>query len=91
MSGFIEAKGCFSIRKDSNYSFSIGQNNDFYLLEAIKHYFEITNKIKNRNGNYYYLQVYKKEVLCKIIIHCTNYPLLGKKLECIKIFRKNLF
>src|SRR5688572_4287669 len=26
LSGFIEAEGCFSIRKDNNHSFSIGQN-----------------------------------------------------------------
>ena len=40
LSGFIEAEGCFSIRKANNYSFSIGQNDDFYLINAIKQYFE---------------------------------------------------
>ena len=36
MSGFIEAEGCFSIRKNNNHSFSIGQNDDIYLINAIK-------------------------------------------------------
>jgi hypothetical protein len=30
LSGFIEAEGCFSVRKAGTYSFSIGQNNDLY-------------------------------------------------------------
>jgi hypothetical protein len=29
-SGFVEAEGCFSVRKNGNKSFSIGQKNDMY-------------------------------------------------------------
>ena len=36
LSGFIEAEGCFSIRKNKSLSFSIGQNNDDYLINIIK-------------------------------------------------------
>jgi hypothetical protein len=28
LSGFIESEGCFSIRKNGNHSFSIGQNDE---------------------------------------------------------------
>ena len=89
LSGFIEAEGCFSIRKSNNHSFSIGQKDDVYLLEAIKKYFEVTNKVRNSGvaGKFYFLEVYKKEVLEKIITHCINYPLLGEKLESLKKFR----
>ena len=46
LSGFIEAEGCFSIRTTSNnHSFSIAQNDDKYILDKIKHHFNITNKI----------------------------------------------
>lgn len=105
LSGFIEAEGCFSIprgdfkespgspkgrRKSNNHSFSIGQNDDVYLIEAIKHYFEITNKVRNPNGKFYFLEVYKKEALLKIITHCRNYPLLGEKLESLKKFSQKL-
>lgn len=87
LSGFIEAEGCFSIRSNSNnHSFSIGQNDDLYLIEAIKRYFKVTNKVRNLKGNFYYFEVYKKEVLLRIITHCTNYPLLGKKLESLNKF-----
>ena len=85
LSGFIEAEGCFSIRKSNNHSFSIGQKDDFYLIEAIKHYFKATNKIRIlEKSNFYLLEIYKKEILSKIILHCTNYPLLGEKLFSTK-------
>lgn len=91
LSGFIEAEGCFSIRKDNNHSFSIGQNDDLYLIEAIKLYFEGTNNIRNPYGKFYVIEIYKKEVLLKIIFHCTNYPLLGEKLESLKKFNQKFF
>ena len=87
LSGFIEAEGCFSIRKTKAHSFSIGQNDDVYLIDAIKQYFEVSNKVRNPYGNFYFIEVYKKEVLAKIVAHCTNYPLLGEKLESLKKFR----
>lgn len=90
LSGFIEGEGCFSIRKSEAHSFSIGQNDDLYIIEAIKQYFEVSNKVRNPNGNFYFLEVYKKEVLAKIVSHCTNYPLLGNKLESLKKFQKIL-
>ena len=90
LSGFIEAEGCFSIRKSNNHSFSIGQNDDLYLIEAIKLYFEATNKVRNPYGKFYALEIYKKEVLLNIISHCTNYPLLGEKLESLKKFNQKL-
>ena len=34
-SGWVEVEGCFSIRKNNNHSFSIGQNDDLYLIKAI--------------------------------------------------------
>ena len=35
LSGFIEAEGCFSLRNSKNHSFSIGQNDDKYLIKTI--------------------------------------------------------
>lgn len=90
LSGFIETKGCFSIKKFSNdYYFSIEQNNDYYLIEIIKKYFQSSNHIK-KNKNTYFIQIYKQEVLIKIITHCINYPLLGEKLEVLKKFSQKL-
>ena len=91
LSGFIEAEGCFSIRKSNTNSFSIGQNDDLYLIEAIKQYFQVSNKIRNNYRKFYSIEIYKKEVLLKIITHCTNYPLLGEKSESLKKFSQKLF
>lgn len=90
-SGFFEAEGCFSIRQNSNHSFSISQNNDKYLLEFIKNYFNIANsirviknkKVENKNI-FYILEAYKKDTLLNIINHFDNNPLLGNKYESLK-------
>ena len=86
LSGFIEAKGFFSIKKSNNHFFSIGQKDDFYLIDAIKQYFEVTNKVKNSGATakIFFFKVYKKKVLLNIINHCNNYPLLGEKWESLK-------
>ena len=78
-SGLVEAEGCFSIRKNNNHSFSIGQNDDIYLINVIKEYLGTTNIVRNPSGNFYYLEIYKKETLKTIINHFNNYPLLGEK------------
>jgi len=91
LSGFIEAEGCFCIRKNNNHSFSIGQKDDLYLLETIQKYFNASNKVRNACGNFYSLEIYKKEVLSRIIYHCTIYPLIGEKLESFTKFKKEIF
>ena len=90
LSGFIEAEGCLSIRKSNIHSFSIGQNDDIYLIEAIKKYFEVSNKIRNPYKNFFSIEIYKKEVLLKIIKHFIKYPLYGEKLESLNKFNKKL-
>jgi hypothetical protein len=90
LSGFIEAEGCFCIRKSNNHSFSIGQNDDIYLLNTIKKYFQITNITRNPYSKFYFLEVYKKELLLKIISHCISYPLLGEKLISLEKFNQEL-
>lgn len=84
LSGFIEAKGCFST-KIFNKSFSIKHEKDVYLVNTIKEYFKITNKIKNTN-NFFYIKVYREEVLFNIINHCIEYPLLGEKWVSLNSF-----
>ena len=90
LSGFIEAEGCFSIRKNNNSSFSIGQNNDIYILNFIKNHFGIFNQIRRpyKDREFYSLEVYRKDVLKKIIHHCEIYPLLGAKNDSLLKFKE---
>jgi hypothetical protein len=60
------------------------------LIEAIKQHFEVTNKVRNPYDNFFFLEIYKKELLSEIIDHCTDYPLLGEKLESLKKFSQKL-
>ena len=90
LSGFVEAEGCFTIRKNNIYSFSIGQKNDKYILEYIKNYFNATNQIRQINDNFWSIEIYKKSTLINIINHFHCYPLLGEKLLSFNKF-KNLF
>ena len=86
LSGFIEAEGCFSLRKNGNHSFSIGQNDDKYLIEAIKAYFNASNIVRNSYGRFYSIEIYRKKSLLNIINHCNTYSLMGGKLESFKAF-----
>jgi hypothetical protein len=88
LSGFVEAEGCFSTRKSNNHSFSIGQKDDLYLMNAIKQFLGATNTVRNLSRNFYFLEIYKKETLKKIINHFNNYPLLGEKAESFQKFNQ---
>lgn len=86
LSGFIEAQGCFSIRKNNTCSFSISQkkekqeeNQDEFILSKIKSYFKMFVNPRCVNANFWILETYRKETLHEIIKHLTKYPLLGEK------------
>lgn len=92
LSGFIEAEGCFSIRKIGTFSFSIGQNKEDTILIAIKNYFEIQTEVKLRRSteNFYVLETYNKKSLLLICTHIKNYPLLGEKSISFNILRNKI-
>ena len=86
LSGFIEAKGCFIIRKNGYNSFSICQKDEYHLINKIKEYFEITSQISIRN-EICILKTYKKSTFYNIIEHCETFPLLGNKLTSFNLFK----
>ena len=88
LSGFIEAEGCFSIRKSFKIqSFSIGQNDDKYIMDKIIRHFNISNKVRKIGNRFFIIEVYRKSTLINIIKHCIEYPLLGEKRTSFNIFR----
>lgn len=91
LSGFIEAEGCFTLRTNSskNCSFIIAQNNDNYLLERIRNYFNIVAKVR-KNKKLYILETYRKSTLLEIINHFEKYPLLGEKLISYEKFKHHI-
>jgi len=92
LSGFIEAESCFCIRENKSNSFRISKLNDLYIIEFIKDYFKLTNKIrsiKSKNGILYLIETYKKASHKLIMKHCEKYPLLGNKnLQYQKFIKK---
>lgn len=90
LSGFIEAEGCFSSRRNGNVNtFSIGQNDDKYLLEAIKFQFNAPTTIRSpkvKKPHFYLLEFGSKECLRSVQAHLVMNPLMGNKAEQARIF-----
>jgi autonomous glycyl radical cofactor GrcA len=91
LAGFSEAECCFSIRKNGYHSFSIRQKNDKYLIEAIKVFFHIDNKVRNPSKDFYCIEVFKKTKLMNIINHFDKYSFLGQKLSQFLLFKNFIY
>lgn len=80
LSGFIESEGSFTNRSSGTSSFSIAQNHDYYLIEAIRdfygaHHLTISKKIGKISGYpLYEVSIASLAGLTRVIYHCI--PLL---------------
>ena len=80
LAGFIEAEGSFSSRIQGNYSFSIAQNHDYYLITAIRNFYSVNHlTISNKKNKIslkpiYEISVGSKQETLRVIEHCK--PLL---------------
>lgn len=78
LAGFIEAEGSFSHRVKGNYSFSISQNHDYFLIEAIRNYFGLQHlSIMFKTGKISGYPLYEFVVgsaigTGRVIDHCKN-------------------
>lgn len=108
LSGFIEAEGCFRYRKKPSVSevagnsaslrsvkesFYISQNSDYYILNAIKQFFNENHKIGiNKDDRHiaihYRISFSGKPFIKKILDHLTKYPLLGEKKRLFLLWKK---
>lgn len=84
LAGFVEAEGCFRLRNNKASSFYISQNDDIYILNAIKNLFLSKHKIGiNKDSRYettqYRISISGKPCISRIKEHFNKYPLLGNK------------
>jgi len=94
LAGFIESEGSFSSRVQGNYSFSIAQNHDYYLIEAIRNFYGLQHlTIFNKTGKVSGYPMYEFSVgsaagTGRVIDHCKNL-LQGYKYYQLAIFVMN--
>jgi hypothetical protein len=90
LSGFVEAEGCF--RQIHGLSVYISQNDDWYILNAVKKYFDSHHKIGlHKDKRYplslhYRLSLSGKPTIQRIIAHFEKNPLLGYKKVSYDLF-----
>lgn len=91
LSGFIEAEGCYCVRKNGNMSFSIAQTNNELCIKSIKEYFDLPNKLIKRKleegKEQFIIETYNKKSLLKIIEYQNVYNLRGQKQESFELFK----
>lgn len=90
LSGFSEAEGHFSA-KHRHVLYNIGQNNDLFLINAIKQYFRSQHTIQSvcaGKHTYYRIDIGGAPALKQIIKHFNNNPLLGYKKRSYARFYK---
>ena len=90
LSGFIEAEGIFRFRNNKPTSFYISQNDDKYILNAIKSYFNSNHKIgihkDFRSSNTQYRISFSGKPFIKLLNeNLLKYPLLGNKKNSFNI------
>ena len=83
MSGYVEAEGRYNITgARQEVVFSVGQNQDKWLLEEIKKELgmeTVESVEKSVEGGHYMIQAGGKERVKGILEYFTKYPHLGQK------------
>ena len=77
--GFVEAEGCFCIRKNKKLSFSIGQKNEYEVIKMIATFFHMPNTIQHKQLGMYVVEGSQRAMLRNMICFFENIPFLGEK------------
>ena len=84
--GFVEAEGCFCIRKNKRLSFSIGQKDEYEVIKMIATFFHMPNTIQQKPLGMYVVEGSQRAMLRNIIAFFASNPLLGEKKVCFDSF-----
>lgn len=94
--GFVEAEGCFCIRKNGQHSFSIAQKDERDLILAIRLFFQIPNKIQEKSHGMFVIETYNRETLQRILhflegasLDFPGRKLLGSKAQQCCLFSQS--
>lgn len=95
LGGFIESEGCFSNGSSGTSTFSIAQNHDHYLIEAIRDFYDVNHlKIHKSIGKVSGYTLYKIHIgsligVSRVVNHCM--PLLQgyKYLQLVEFINKS--
>ena len=90
LAGFSEAESCFCVRLNGNQSYSISQKDDLIIIESIKEFFDLPNKILKKKCGTYVLETYNVKCCVNIINFFDKYKLLGDKLNSFHVFKKHV-
>lgn len=95
LAGFIEAKGCFSNAFSGTSTFSIAQNHDHYLIEAIRDFYDVSHLIIHKNiekvSGYtlYTLQIRSLIGVSRVVKHCMTLLQGYKYLQLVEFINKS--
>ena len=95
LGGFIESKGSFTNRSSGTSSFSIAQNHDYYLIEAIRDFYgayhlTISNKIGKVSGYpLYEVSIASLIGVTQVISHCIPFLQGYKYYQLLEFINKS--
>ena len=91
LSGLVEAEGCFCIRKNGNQSFSVSQKNDRLIIDSVKTFFEIPNKVIQKKYGTLVVETFNSRCCFKVSNFFEKYPLRGEKISSFNRFKTHLY
>jgi hypothetical protein len=87
----VEAEGCFCIRKSGRQSFSVSQKDGRLIMNSIKTFFEIPNKILQTKCGTLVLETANSRCCFKVLKFFESGSLKGEKRISFNRFKGHLY
>ena len=85
--GFVEAEGCFCVRTNGRISFGIGVKDESILMELIKQFFEMPNKIQHKANKMLVVEGSQRSMLQRVVTFFQTHQLVGEKKSSFEKFK----